>query len=97
MAKGYWVTTYTSVSDPAALARYAGPAAKAIAENGGRILVRGLPVKVFEGSAESQRCVVVEFDGVEAAIAAYENPEYQKIAATLHGGVERELRIMEGA
>jgi uncharacterized protein (DUF1330 family) len=54
-----------------------------------------MPVKVYE-FADEQRCVVVEFDSVDAAIAAFENPEYQKIAAILVGGVEREVRIVEG-
>jgi uncharacterized protein (DUF1330 family) len=96
MPKGYWVVTYVSVSDPDALGRYGSPAVKRIAESGGRILVRGMPVKVYE-SAREQRCVVVEFESVEAAIAAYESPEYQKVAALLHGGAEREVRIMEGS
>ena len=95
MAKGYWVVTYRSVSDPDALARYAGPAVKRITESGGRILARGMPVRVYE-SAEEQRCVIVEFDSVEVAIAAFEHPEYRKIAAILVGGAEREVRIMEG-
>jgi uncharacterized protein (DUF1330 family) len=95
MPKGYWVVTYRSVSDPDALVRYGGPAVKKIAESGGRILARGMPVKVYE-FADEQRCVVVEFDSVAAAIAAFENPEYQKIAAILQGGVEREVRIVEG-
>jgi len=29
-------------------------------------------------------------------VAAFEHPEYQKIAAILKGGVEREVRIVEG-
>jgi len=95
MAKGYWVVTYRSVTDPDALARYGGPAVQRIAENGGRILLRGMPVKVYE-AADAQRCVVVEFDSVQAAIAAFEDPAYQEIAAILTGGVVREVRIVEG-
>jgi uncharacterized protein (DUF1330 family) len=95
MARGYWVVTYRSVTDPDALARYGPPAVKRIAENGGRILLRGLPVKVYE-AADAQRCVVVEFDSVDAAIAAYEDPAYRKIAAILDGEVVREVRIVEG-
>ncbi len=55
-----------------------------------------MPVRAYE-AAGPQRCVVVEFDTVDAAIAAYESPEYQKAAAILTGAAERELRIMEGA
>ncbi len=96
MAKGYWVTTYRSVSDPDALARYASLAAQVITAHGGRIVARGLPVRVYE-AAEAQRCVVVEFDDVAAAIAAYESTAYQQVRSILKGAVEREVRIMEGA
>ena len=96
MPKGYWVTTYGSVSDPDALARYAALAGRAIEDQGGRILARGIPVRVYE-SGEPQRAVVVEFASVEAAIAAYESSEYQKVRSILEGAVEREVRIVEGA
>jgi uncharacterized protein (DUF1330 family) len=45
-----------------------------------------------------QRTVLVEFDSVEAARAAYESPGYQQALAALGpDGVEREIRIVEGA
>jgi len=45
-----------------------------------------------------QRTVLVEFDSVEAARAAYESPGYQQALAALGpDGVEREIRIIEGA
>ena len=60
MAKGYWVATYRSVSDPEALARYAVLAAQVIQSHGGRFLARGRPVRVYESPAP-QRTVIVEF------------------------------------
>ena len=52
---------------------------------------------MFEG-ATSQRCVVIEFDSVEKAVAAYESPDYQAAIAFLAGGaVERAIRIVPGA
>ena len=48
MAKGYWITLYRSISDPAALAAYAKLAGPAITTNGGRFLVRGDTVKAYE-------------------------------------------------
>ena len=96
MAKGYWVTTYLSVSDPEALSRYAARATPVIEANGGRFVIRGIPARLFE-SAMAQRCVVVEFDSVERAVAAYESAAYQEARAILEGAAEREVRIMEGA
>jgi len=95
MAKGYWITTYRSVSDPDALARYARLAAPVIEGHGGRILVRGLPARVYDDGVE-QRSVVVEFDSVGAAIAAYESAAYQEVRVLLEGAAERDVRIVEG-
>jgi len=96
MAKGYWVTFYQSVSDPAALAEYAGLAGPAIQGAGGRFLARGLPAKVYE-AASNQRVVVTEFDSLEQAIAAHDSEEYKKAAKVLEGRVVRDVRIIEGA
>lgn len=95
MARGYWIATYRSVSNPEALARYGSIAPDVIRAHGGRILARGIPARVYE-AAEAQRCVVIEFDSVDAAIAAYESPAYREVRALLEGAVEREIRIVEG-
>ena len=41
MPKGYWVTTYRSISDPNKLAAYAQLAPPAVQPFGGRYLARG--------------------------------------------------------
>jgi len=96
MHKGYWIAFYRSVSDPAALAAYAKVAGPAITAGGGRFVVRGTPAKTFEAGL-NQRCVVIEFDSLEKAIAAYESPEYQAAKKLLEGAVERDVRMVEGA
>ena len=48
MAKGYWIATYFSVSNPDALAEYAKRAGPAIAGAGGRFLARGTAAKAYE-------------------------------------------------
>lgn len=95
MAKGYWVTFYRSISNPAALAEYAKLAGPPIQAAGGKFLSRGTAVKVFE-SGVAQRSVMIEFDSVEKAIAAYQSPEYQAAVKVLEGAVERDVRILEG-
>jgi len=95
MAKGYWITFYCSVSDPAALAEYARLAGPSIQAGGGRILARGVAARTFEAGL-SQRSVVIEFDSVEQAIAAYESPAYQAALKVLKGAAERDVRILEG-
>ena len=95
MAKGYWVATYRSVSDPEALARYAPLAAQVIQAHGGRFLARGNPVRVYE-AAGPQRTVIVEFESVAAAIAAYESDAYTRVRPILEGAVDREIQVLEG-
>jgi uncharacterized protein (DUF1330 family) len=96
MAKGYWITIYRSVSNPAALSEYGKLAGPAIEAGGGRFLTRGSAVRTFEGG-DNQRTVLIEFDSVEKAIAAYEAPNYQAAVKLLAGAVDREVRILEGA
>jgi len=95
MAKGYWITFYRSVSNPAALAEYAKLAAPAIQAAGGRFLTRGAAVKAFEAGIK-ERSVVIEFDTPAKAIEAYESPAYQSAKKLLEGAVERDVRILEG-
>lgn len=69
MAKGYWITFYRSISDPAALAAYGKLAGPAIIANGGRFLACGDAAKAYEQGI-AQRATVTEFDSVEHAVAA---------------------------
>ena len=95
MAKAYWVAMYRSVSNPDALAAYAKLSGAAITAAGGRILVRGMPVHLYEAGLQ-QRTVVIEFDSVEQARAAHDSAAYQEALAALAGGAERDIRIVEG-
>ena len=95
MSKAYWVSVYRSVSNPDALAAYAKLSGPAIAAAGGRMLARGIPAQVYEAGLQ-QRTVIIEFDSVEQAKATHDSPAYQEALAALAGGVEREIRIIEG-
>lgn len=95
MAKGYWIVLYRSVSNQDVLSAYARVAGAAIQAAGGKSLVRGTPAKTYEAGL-SERAVVIEFESIERAIAAYESPEYQTAAKLLRGAVERDVRMVEG-
>jgi uncharacterized protein (DUF1330 family) len=96
MAKAYWIAFYRSIKNPDALAAYAKLAGPAVQAAGGRFLARGMPAKVYEAGL-NQRTVVIEFDSVQAAIAAHDSPGYQEALKALgKNAVERELRIVEG-
>jgi|SRR5580698_6263367 uncharacterized protein (DUF1330 family) len=95
MAKGYWITFYRSISDPAALAAYGKLAGPAIVANGGRFLARGEAVKAYEQGI-AQRTTVTEFDSVEQAVAAHDSPAYQEALKALGLACERDVRIVAG-
>jgi|SRR5580704_7715446 uncharacterized protein (DUF1330 family) len=95
MAKAYWIATYRSISDPAALASYAKLAGPAITAGGGRFLARGTAAKAYE-SGVLQRTVLIEFDSVEKAAAAHDSPGYQEALRALGKGADRDMRIVEG-
>lgn len=96
MAKAYWISCYRSVSDPDKLAAYARLAGPAIAEGGGRFLVRGMPAKTYEAGL-NQRTVMIEFDSVAQAMATHDSPAYKAALDALGDGAERDIRIVEGA
>jgi len=96
MPKAYWVSAYRQVHNTDALAAYAKLAGPAITAAGGRFLARGLPVEVKEAGL-MQRTVLIEFENLAAAQAAYGSPAYQEALDALGtGNVEREIRILEG-
>ncbi len=94
MGKAYWINTFRSVNDQDRLARYIELAGAAMRAGGGRFLARGTPAAAFE-SGVAERTVIIEFDSVEAAVAAYESAGYQEALAVLGDGAERDLRIIE--
>ncbi|HEV7990031.1 MAG TPA: DUF1330 domain-containing protein [Candidatus Binataceae bacterium] len=95
MAKGYWIATYFSISNPDAMAEYGKLAGPAIAAAGGRFLARGTAAKAYEKGLK-ERVVVIEFDSVDKAAAAHDSAGYQAALKVLGNGADRDLRIVEG-
>ena len=95
MAKGYWITSFHSVSDPDKLEAYRKLAGPVMQASGARFLVRGEPAKAYEAGL-MQRVVVAEFDSVEQAIAVHDSPGYQAALKALDNGAKRDVRIVEG-
>jgi len=95
MAKGYFVSCTRKVIDPSKLDAYRKLAGPAMTAAGGRFIVRADPAKAYEAGL-AQRTVIIEFDSVDAAIAAHDGADYQAALKALDGGVERDIRIVEG-
>ena len=84
-----------AVNDPETLAAYARLAGLAIGNAGGRNLVRGMPAKTLEAGL-SERMVVIEFDSVDAALAAYESAAYKEARNLLGNTVDRDHPYRRG-
>ena len=96
MTKAYWISAYKSISDNDALAAYAKLAGPSLTAAGGKFLARGVPAAVKESGLQ-QRTVLIEFESVEAALAAYNSPGYKEALVALgSNAVVRDIRIIEG-
>ena len=93
--KGYWVVCYKSVSNPAAISEYAKLAATALEALGGRVIVGSKPAKTHEAGVD-ELFVVVEFENLGNAIAAYESDVYRPALKVFDNAAERDFRIVEG-
>lgn len=94
MPKGYWIAN-NLVHDAEAYARYREANAAVFAKYGARFLVRGGPQEVREGEARP-RSVVLEFPSYAAALACYDDPDYQAARALRTPAAEGMLIIVEG-
>ncbi|MFI9787150.1 DUF1330 domain-containing protein [Kitasatospora sp. NPDC051984] len=95
MAKGYWVSSYRTISDPEKLAAYNELAGRAVRAGGGRVLARDGQV-VAHDAGIAGRTILIEFDSFEQAVAARESEAYQEALVVLGDAVERDFRITEG-
>ena len=93
--KGYWVVCYKSVSNPATVSEYSKLAATALQALGGRVIAGGKPGKIHEAGLD-QSVVVVEFESLEKAIAAYDSDLYRAALKVLNNAAQRDFRILEG-
>ena len=96
MAKAYWINTFRAIHDEEKVTAYVELAGPAMRAAGGTFLARGLPAHTFE-SGQAERTTLIEFDSVDAAVAAYESPAYQAALLALADGADRDIRIIEAA
>jgi uncharacterized protein (DUF1330 family) len=97
MKKGYWVHVYRSISDESALKAYGALALPAVEAFGGRFLTRSASRMEAHEAGVALRTIIVEFDSYEDAVAARGSEAYQEALRALGDGVERDVRIVEGA
>ena len=95
MPKAYWVICHRSTRSAEKFAAFT-KLASAIQAAGGRFLVRTSKVAKTYEHGINDRTVVIEFENLAKAIAAYDTPDYKQALRALADGAERDLRIVEG-
>jgi len=96
MAKnGYWVVCYRSVSNRATVSEYAKLAAASLEALGGRVIIGGKPAETQEAGVD-QSVVIVDFENLEKAVAAYDSDLYRSALKVLDKAAQRDFRILEG-
>ncbi len=90
----YWIARGT-ITDPDSYGKYVELASPVLKAHGGRYLVRGGELVVFEGS-DHPRAVLVEFPTLEAARTCYNSAEYQDALKFAKGASNRDVCIVEG-
>lgn len=94
MPKGYIIGQIT-VTDPEAYKEYVIKDTPILERLGAKFVVRGGQQQVTEGEA-GQRTVVIEFPSYEAALAVYNDPDYQEVAKIRHRTAVSTIIVVEG-
>lgn len=95
MPKGY-IIGHITVTDSEAYPEYIRRDTPILKALGGQFVVRGGQSQVVEGTA-LDRHVVIEFPSYEAALTAYNDPEYQEVADIRRRSADSVIIVVEGA
>jgi uncharacterized protein (DUF1330 family) len=92
----YWLAR-SRIYDPVAYKLYTDRVPAIVAKFKGKVLSRGAPFQVREGSQHFHRFVVIEFPSMADAVACHESPEYKEASAfrRANGAGEVELVFVE--
>ncbi|MBH61530.1 MAG: hypothetical protein CL569_03580 [Alphaproteobacteria bacterium] len=90
----YWMAR-VNLTDADVYGEYAKLAGPAIEKHGGRFLARGGESVTLEGE-DFGRNVVIQFDSVEQAVAAYNSPEYKEALEFSSKSSIRNVCIVDG-
>ncbi|MBC6438212.1 MAG: DUF1330 domain-containing protein [Rhodobacteraceae bacterium] len=94
MPKGY-IIGHITLTDPDAYPEYVRRDTPILEKHGAAFIIRGGRSKTMEGQA-NDRHVVIEFPSYEAALVAYNDPEYQEVAKIRHKAAESVIIVVEG-
>ncbi len=94
MPKGY-IIGHITVTNPEAYKEYVEKDTPILQGLGANFIVRGGQSTVPEG-VTLDRHVVIEFPSYEAALKAYNDPEYQEVAQIRKDNAESVIIVVEG-
>ena len=94
MAKGY-IIGHITVADPEAYKEYIARDTPILEALGGQFIIRGGRAEVMEGEV-LDRHVVIEFPSYGAALAAYNDLEYQEVAQIRRDTARSVILVVEG-
>ena len=94
MPKGY-IIGHITVNDAEAYQEYIVRDTPILHGLGGQFIVRGGQAQVMEGET-LMRHVVIEFPSYEAALKAYNDPEYQEVADIRRRTADSVIIVVEG-
>ncbi|MFK7867955.1 MAG: DUF1330 domain-containing protein [Roseobacter sp.] len=95
MPKGY-IIAHVTVTNPEAYQEYIERDTPILLGLGGKFIVRGGTSQVPEGETH-ERHVVIEFPSYDAAVNAYNDPEYQDVAGIRRKNAQSTIILVEGA
>ena len=91
-----YIVTIITVKQPERFEEYRQLAAPAVAQYGGKFLVRGGARTILEGKFDGNRLVVVEFPSAEIARTFYDSNEYQAAREKRIGAADFDMVLVEG-
>ncbi|MEO0693613.1 MAG: DUF1330 domain-containing protein [Pseudomonadota bacterium] len=94
MPKGY-IIGHITVHDPEGYKEYIDKDTPILLGLGAVPIVRGGQATVMEGTPQN-RHVVFEFPTYQAALDAYNNPEYQEVMKIRHRTADSTIIVVEG-
>jgi uncharacterized protein (DUF1330 family) len=92
----YVIGSVTGAWDADALEEYRRRNTDAVADHGGRFLVRGGEHEVLEGDWDTLRIVVMEFPDADAARAWWTSDEYEAIKPIRRGASTTNIVLVDG-
>lgn len=93
---GYVIIMHHQITDEAIFAWFLEHVGTTIEGHGGRLLVRGGKIEVFDGDLQPERCAVIEFDSVEQAREWLNSPRHSELSKVRAHSAITSVMLVQG-